>query len=147
MEKWNQDKLEMETAIRQRDAELGANKIKKPDAQTHQNDDPLQHNWPGVSLGPEVMQGKKVKETPMTAAMETPDESWEQVVEEIVDDWVNHVSQTGRKAPDEYIVNKILAHNFRQLVENKGEKGAANIGRFKYLSESNKVNPCVTPPR
>ena len=96
------------------------------------------------------MQGKvgaPPKEIPMTTAIETPEEKWEEVLEESVNDLVDHASKTGRRASDKYIVQRILAHNFRQLVENKLEKGGANIGRFKYLNKSNKVNPCVTPQR
>ena len=109
MEQWKQDKLEMETAIRQRDAELGATKNKTPDVKTQQHDDPLQHNWPGVSPGPEVIQGKvgvMTNEIHMTGAMETLDKSWEEILEETVNDWANHVSKTGRKAPEEYKVQK-----------------------------------------
>ena len=95
------------------------------------------------------MQGKvgaPPKEILTTAAMETPDKKREEVLEETINDWVNHVSKTGRKAPEGYIAQRILAHNLRQLAENKLEKGGANIGKFKCLNKGNRVSPCVTPP-
>ena len=102
IEKWKQDKLEMETAIRQRDFELGAIKSKNPDVTTQQTDDPLLHSWLGVSPGLEVMQGKvggMRKEIPLTANMETPEKSWEDFLEETVNDWVFKLNATARWAP------------------------------------------------
>ena len=64
----------------------------------------------------------------MMATIETPDRDWDELLEDAIKAWVNHVSKTGRRAPEEYIVHRRLVHNFRELVEQaiaimNGERG------------------------
>ena len=76
--------------------------------------------WHGKSPGPEAMQktaGAPPKETPMTKPMQTPDKGWDELLKETIKDWANHVTKTGRQAPNEYIVDHRLVHNFRELVQ------------------------------
>ena len=108
-DKMREYNLSMENIIRQKDAKISEleNELqKKQTLKSKETDvqDPTPDDWLGKSPGPEVMQGKTmamIRQTPMTAQMETPNGDWEELLEETVEDWVNHVSKTGRQAPEE----------------------------------------------
>lgn len=107
-DKYKQQILSMETAIRQKDTKIelletqlteqkehkdgpGTNINKEVDNQktADEQHDPLFHHWPGQSPGPDVLQNKigaQNKEIPMHATIRTPGKEWSELVEDTIKD-------------------------------------------------------------
>ena len=138
--------LTMETTIRQRDEEIATLKNKDQKEKTETGEevgkDPTPDAWLGQSPGPDVMQGRTsatVKQTPMAAQIETPNKDWDELLDEAIADWISIISRTGKQAPEEYVVQGRLVHNFRQLVEQRINNTTNPNDRFKIIKQSPKA--------
>ena len=149
-ENWRKQNLDNETTMRRQQTEIDELKHQAKDKDDRETQDPLFNNWPGKSLGPEVMQGRAEpppKHTPVTARMETPAKEWKDILEDTVQDWANHASKSGNPAPDEMLVQGRIVHNFKDLVEQRLDYQETNRSRFKYIRKGNKDNPPQTRKR
>ena len=136
-----QENLEAQTRLRQMETELRTLKQQKTDGSTPDH-------WFGQSPGPDVLQHKveaPSTQTPMMARMEIPTEDWDKLLEEQVKEWTNPVNKTGRPAPEEYIIEGRLVHNFRELVRQSIGTSIGGGGKFKYPNKTNRHNTCETP--
>ena len=153
MEKWRQENLETTTKLRQQETKIAEQEtqIEALKKQTNKEaSDTTPESWYGQSPGPDVLQ-KKVEaplaQTPMMARMETPDKSWGEISDKQVKEWAGHVRKTGRQAPQEFIIEGKLVHNFRELVQQETGQQGNGGGKFKYITKTNKQSPYETPQK
>ena len=147
-----QSNLETETRLRQKETQIDellqqlTNRL-ATDQQTNQQttEQQTQHKqtdpWQGKSPGPEVLQNKTgppSKQIPTTTRMGTPDVDWNDLLQDIIQEWIGTIVKINKKAPEEHVVQHRLLHNFRELVEQAMQGQTIDKGRFKYLTRGNK---------
>ena len=78
------------------------------------------------------------KQTLITTRMGAPDVDWNDLLQDTIQEWIGIISKINKQAPEEYVVQHRLVHNFRDLVEQATQGQAIEKGRFKYLTRGNK---------
>ena len=77
--------------------------------------------------------GAPPERTPLEQRIDTPDNMWEELLTEQVNNWVGYVQSIGKLAPKHNVVKIRVVHNFRDLVEQ------ALIGKKVTRSRFNRI--------
>ena len=140
VEQCRQQNLDAETTRRQRDTALAA--MRREETDKDKGEDPLFHSWPGQSPGPEVMQrtaGAPPERTPLEKRIDTPDNTWEELLTEQVNKWVGYVQSNGKLAPKKNVVENRVVHYFRDLVEHALAGKKIMRSRFNRIRKGDKT--------
>ena len=77
----------------------------------------------------------------MAVHVETPVKELEDILEEAFQEWVDLYNRSGKAAPEEYIVQRVLAHHVRETVEQRLTYNDGDKSRFNYTKRGNRDNP------